>query len=78
MNIAPGPQAQVNIVRHTLAGFARGDLSREGVAQCYNAFAEVDGYGLPTIKHFLNDAAARAALERLAARLRELFGDEVA
>jgi hypothetical protein len=73
MNLAPGPQAQVNIVRHALAGYH----DRQSLVILYNSFAEVDDFELPPIKDFASYAAARAAVNRLLARLLEMYGDEV-
>lgn len=79
MNIAPGRQAQVNLVWQ-LAGIKnpegaarRGPTpTLESLAIFYNAFAEVPEFGVPPIGHFINEAAASATLERLLARLLEL------
>jgi hypothetical protein len=79
-SLAPGPQAQVNLVRWQLAcienlegASKRGPTpTLESLAIFYNAFAEVPAYGIPPIGYFLNAAAAKAALERLLTRLLEL------
>ena len=83
MNLAPGPQEQVNWVRWELAHIKRPASERpsptlESVTIFYNAFADVPAFGLPHIDHFINTAAAKAALERLLAQLLVLHEGEAA
>jgi hypothetical protein len=84
MNLAPGPQAQVNIVRRQLAGIEQPDgalapsPTLESLAITYNAFADVPAFGLPHIDHFINKGAAQAALKRLLAQLLVLHEGEAA
>jgi hypothetical protein len=71
MNLAPGPQEQVNIVRWQLGCIERPESAAKwgasptlkSLAIFYNAFADVPAFGLPHIDRFANMAAAKAALE---------------
>ena len=84
MNLAPGPQAQVNLVRWQLACIENPESAAKrghtptlkSLAIFYNAFAEVPEFGVPPIGYFINEAAAKAALERLLRRLLELHAGE--
>jgi hypothetical protein len=86
MNLAPGPQAQVNIVRWQLASIERPERAAEwgprptleSLGIFYNAFADEPAFGLPHVDRFINMAAAKAALERLLAQLLELHRGEAA
>jgi hypothetical protein len=71
LNLAPGPQEQIQMVSDMLNNIDHYTLKK--LVSGYNAFANVPGYGLPRADRFKNKAEASTALYRLLARLHELF-----
>jgi hypothetical protein len=72
MNIAPGPQEQIQMVSDMLHDIDRFTLKALLIG--YNSFANVAGYQLPRADRFKTKTEAKAALTRLHDRLHELFG----